>query len=142
VAAAAALLVAGCGGGDRLALEAHGTDGLTRAQIEGFAQIRIPASARGVHSFYSKSMDTTVLLSFRAARGDVAAFVRHAHFEGRLRRGYRALLAGEGNELGWRLTGPARVAGLEELRDGLARKLMVVYDDAHRPAVYLTATAL
>jgi hypothetical protein len=34
------------------------------------------------------------------------------------------------------------VAGLEEIRAGLGRNLMVVYDDPPRPAVYLSATTL
>jgi hypothetical protein len=48
----------------------------------------------------------------------------------------------EGKELGWHLSGPAKVAGLEEIQAGLGRNLMVLFDDAQRPAVYLSATTL
>jgi hypothetical protein len=51
-------------------------------------------------------------------------------------------VAALGLVLGWRLTGPAKVAGLDEIQAGLGRNLMVVYDDPQRPAVYLSATTL
>jgi hypothetical protein len=72
----------------------------------------------------------------------VHVFVHEGHFKGRLQPGNRTLSDPEGKELGWRLTGPAKVSGLEEIRAGLGRNLMVVYDDPPRPAVYLSATTL
>jgi hypothetical protein len=149
VAAVVALALAGCGGGrdssressrDFDRLEAHGVDKL--AELERFVRIRIPASATAVHSYFSSSMDTTVYVGLRLARSAVRTFVRDGRFQGPLKPGYRAVFDGEGKELGWHLSGPAKVAGLEEIQAGLGRNLMVVFDDAQRPAVYLSATTL
>jgi hypothetical protein len=142
-----ALALAGCGGGrdssrDLNRLESHGVDKLSRTDLERFARIRIPASATAVHSSFSSSMDTTVYVGLRLPRSAVRTFVREGRFKGSLRPGYRALFDPEGKELGWRLTGPAKVAGLDEIQADLGRNLMVVYDDPQRPAVYLVATTL
>jgi hypothetical protein len=148
VVAAVALALAGCRDSSREnsrdfdRLEAHGTDKLSRAEIERFARIRIPASATALRSYYTASMDTTVYVGLRLPRGAVRTFVHDGHFRGRLQPGNRTLFVPEGKELGWRLTGPAKVAGLEEIQAGLGRDLMVVYDDPQRPAVYLSATTL
>jgi hypothetical protein len=144
----AALALAGCGDSSRESsrdldrLEAHGTDKLTRAEIERFARIRIPASATALRSYYTASMDTTVDVGLRLPQGAVRTFVRDGHFKDRLQPGNRTLFDPEGKELGWHLSGPAKVARLEEIQAGLGRNLMVVYDDAQRPAVYLSATTL
>jgi hypothetical protein len=146
VAALVALVLAGCSDSSRESsrdldrLEAHGTDKLSRAEIERFARIRIPANATAVHSFFSSSMDTSVFVGLRLPRRAVRDFVRDGHFRDALRRGNRTLFEPEGKELGWRLTGPAKVAGLSEVQAGLGRNLMVVYDDHERPAVYLVAS--
>jgi hypothetical protein len=146
-----ALALAGCGGGrdssregsrDLNRLESHGVDKLSRADLERFARISIPASATAVHSSFSSAMDTTVYIGMRLPRGAVPSVVRAGHFKGPLRPGYRALLDPEGKELGWRLKSPATLAGLDEIHAGLGRNLMVVYDDPQRPAVYLSATTL
>ena len=145
LAAVVALVLAGCSDSSREnsrdldRLEAHGTDKLSRAEIERFARIRIPASATAVHSFYSSSMDTSVFVGMRLPRRAVRGFVRDGHFRDALAPGNRTLFEPEGKELGWRLTGPAKVAGLSEDQAGLGRNLMVVYDDPRRPAVYLVA---
>jgi hypothetical protein len=83
-----------------------------------------------------------VYVGLRLPRRAVRAFVRDGHFKGPLKPGYRAVFDGEGKALGWHLSGPAKVAGLDEVQAGLGRHLMVVYDDARRPAVYLSATTL
>jgi hypothetical protein len=151
VAVVVALALGGCGGGrdssressrDLNRLESHGVDKLSRAELERFARIHIPAGATRVHSSFQSSMDTTVYVGLRLPRGAVRTFVRDGHFKGPLQPGYRAVFDGEGKELGWHLSGPAKVAGLEEIQAGLGRNLMVVYDDAQRPAVYLSATTL
>jgi hypothetical protein len=120
-------------------LDSHGVDKLSRADLERFAEIHIPASATAVHSSYSSSMDASVYIGMRMPRRAVRAFVRDGHFEGPLEPGRRTLFEPEGKELGWRLNGPAKVAGLQEVHGGLGRHLMVVYDDPQRPAVYLAA---
>ena len=146
LAAAVALVLAGCSDSSREnsrdldRLEAHGTDKLSRAEIERFARIRIPANATAVHSFFSSSMDTSVFVGLRLPRRAVRGFVRDGHFRDALQPGNRTLFEPEGKELGWRLTGPAKVAGLSEVQAGLGRNLMVVYDDPQRPAVYLVAS--
>jgi hypothetical protein len=121
---------------------AGGEPAIGRAEIERFARIRIPASATALRSYYTASMDTTVYVGLRLPRGAVRTFVRDGHFKDRLQPGNRTLLDPEGKELGWRLTGPAKVAGLEEIQAGLGRNLMVVYDNPRRPAVYLAVTTL
>jgi hypothetical protein len=120
-------------------LDSHGVDKLSRAELERFAEIRIPASATAVHSSYWSSMDTSVYIGVRLPRRAVRAFIRDGHFQGRLEPGRRTLFEPEGKELGWRLKGPAKVAGLQEIHGGLGRHLMVIYDDPQRPAVYLVA---
>jgi hypothetical protein len=95
-----------------------------------------------VHSFFSSSMDTSVFVGLRLPRRALRAFLRDGHFKGPLEPGRRTLFEPEGKELGWRLKGPAKVAGLQEIRAGLGRHLMVVYDDPQRPAVYLAASTL
>jgi hypothetical protein len=121
-------------------LDSHGVDKLSRADLERFAEIHIPASATAVHSFYSSSMDTSVFVGMRLPRRAVRGFVRDGHFRDALQPGNRTLFEPEGKELGWRLTGPAKVAGLSEDQAGLGRNLMVVYDHPQRPAVYLVAS--
>ena len=120
-------------------LGTHGVDKLSRADLESFAEIRIPASATAVHSSYWKSMDASVYIGMRLPRRAVRAFIRDGHFEGRLEPGRRTLFEPEGKEIGWHLKGPAKVAGLQEIHGGLGRHLMVIYDDPQRPAVYLAA---
>jgi hypothetical protein len=148
VAALGLVLALTSGGGGREAplsfdrLDSHGVDKLSRADLERFARIRIPASATAVRSSYWSSMDTTVYVGLRLPRSAVRAFVRDGHFNGSLKSGNRTLSGSEGKELGWRLTGPAKVAGLDEIQAGLGRNLMVVHDDPQRPAVYLSATTL
>jgi hypothetical protein len=87
-------------------------------------------------------MDTSVFVGLRLPRRALRAFLRDGHFKGPLEPGRRTLFEPEGKELGWRLKGPAKVAGLQEIRAGLGRHLMVVYDDPQRPAVYLAASTL
>ena len=145
LATVVALVLAGCSDSSREnsrdldRLEAHGTDKLSRAEIERFARIRIPANATAVHSFFSSSMDTSVFVGLRLPRRAVRGFVRDGHFRDALQPGNRTLFEPEGKELGWRLNGPAKVAGLQEIHAGLGRHLMGVYDDPQRPAVYLFA---
>jgi hypothetical protein len=145
-AVGALVLVLASGGGGREGplsfdrLESHGVDKLIRADLERFARIRIPASATAVHSSYWSSMDTSVDIGMRLPRRAVRTFVRDGHFKGSLQSGNRTLFEPEGKELGWRLKGPAKVAGLEEIQAGLGRNLMVVYDDPQRPTVYLVGS--
>jgi hypothetical protein len=121
-------------------LDSHGVDKLSRADLERFAEIHIPASATAVHSSYWSSMDTSVYIGMRLPRRALRAFLRDGHFKGPLEPGSRTLFEPEGKELGWRLKGPAKVAGLQEIHAGLGRHLMLVYDDPQRPAVYLAVT--
>ena len=87
-----ALALGGCGGDrdssressrDVNRLESHGVDELSRAELERFARIRIPASATRVHSSFQSSMDTTVYLGLRLPRAAVRTFVRDGISSGR-----------------------------------------------------------
>ena len=49
-------------------LGTHGVDELSRADLERFAEIRIPASATAVHSSYWSSMDAGVYIGMRMPR--------------------------------------------------------------------------
>ncbi|MDP8908970.1 MAG: hypothetical protein M3N47_07605 [Chloroflexota bacterium] len=147
------LAAAGCGGGsdepaarttgdDLGGLDRRSVDTATRAQIERFAMVRIPASATNLRSSWRDAMDTQLLVSFRLPREDLAEFVRSGNFRGKLTEGDRAIASSVGSELGWRLGEAERVAGLSDTRSGLGRNLVVVLDDPRRPVVHLQAATL
>lgn len=153
LAIALLLVAAGCGGGsddpparttggDLDGLERRSVDAATRAQIERFAKVRIPASATNLRSASRAAMDTQLLVSFRLPREDLAEFVRSGNFRGELNEGDRAIASSVGSELGWRLQEAERVAGLSDVRSGLGRNLVVVLDDPRRPVVHLEAARL
>jgi len=130
------------GGGDLRDIEKSTVDKATRAQIERFAKIRIPASATKLRSASRSAMDTQLLVSFVLPRKDLAAFVRSGHFGGELRDGDRAIASSVGSEIGWRLKDAKRVEGLAEIVHGLGRNLVVVLDDPQRPLVHLEAMTI
>lgn len=147
------LVLAGCGGdgddsrprapaGDLRDLEHETLDKATKAQIERFAEIRIPASATNLHSFSRSAMDTQVLVSFRIPRKDLDAFIRSGNFHSTLVENNRVIASDAGAKLGWQLKKAERVMGLADVKPGLGRNLVVVLDDPQRPGVYLEAATL
>jgi hypothetical protein len=147
-----ALVFAGCGSsddpkprspaGDLRDLEQQTVDTATKAQLERFAEVRIPASATNLRSFSRSALDTQVLMSFRIPRADLDAFVRSGNFQGTLRDDYRAITTSAGEGIGWDLDKAKHVQGLADVKSGLGRNLLVVLDDPQRPAVYLEAATL
>ena len=129
-------------GGDLRGLDHRSIDTATRAQIERFAMVRIPASATNLRSSSRDGMDTQLLVSFRLPREDLAEFVRSGSFRGELTEGDRAIASSVGSELGWRLGEAERITGLSDARSGLGRNLVVVLDDPRRPVVHLQAATL
>lgn len=146
------LAAASCGGSDDPParepardlrdLEQTGIDKATKAQIEAFARIRIPASATALRLSSRSAMDTQLLVSFRLPAADLDAFVSSADFSRKLVDNDRAISSGVGTEIGWRLNEAERVKGLAETTTGRYRNLVVVLDDPRRPAVYLEAGTL
>jgi hypothetical protein len=147
------LVVAGCGGdgndptprapaGDLRDLEHETLNKATKAQIERFAEIRIPASATNLRSSSRSAMDTQVLVSFRLPRKDLDAFVRSGNFRSTLVENNRAIVSGTGAKLGWQLEKAKRITGLRDVKPGLGRNLLIVLDESQRPAIYLEAASL
>lgn len=124
-------------------LEKTTVDKATKAQIERFAGVRIPASATNLRSSSRSAMDTQVLVSFSVPRADLSAFITSGKFRGTLTEGDRAIAASTGSALGWQLDQAKKVEGLADTsRPGLYRNVLVVLDDSERPAVYLEAGTL
>jgi len=146
------LALAGCGGsddpkprtpaGDLRDLEHTTKDEATKAQLERFARVRIPASATNLRSYSRSAMDTQVLVSFEIPRADLDAFVASGNFRRTLTDNDRAIGSTVGGEIGWHLDKAKRVMGLGEVMSGLGRNLVVVLDDPRLAAVYLEAVAL
>ena len=146
------LALAGCGGsddppprptgGDLRDLDRESADTASRAQIERFAKVRIPASATNLRSFSRDGLDTQLLVSFRLPAKDLPAFVRSGTFRGQLTEGDRAIAPNVGSELGWQLDDAKNVEGLSDVQAGLGRNLVVVLDDPQRPMVHLEAATL
>ena len=96
LALAAAAVSAAVGflfGGDRVTTP-------SRAEIERFARIRLPPSARDVEATSAVALDERLKLRFTMDRADVDAFVRDARFSPPLMRGYVPYAS---TELGWHL---------------------------------------
>lgn len=146
------LAAAGCGGSedpnprkparDLSNTERKGIDTATKAQIERFAKVVIPASATNLHSLSRSALDSQLLVSFRLPAADLDAFVRSGSFRRTLTDGDRAIGASTGSELGWHVDRAKRVKGLADVRPGLGRNLVVVLDEPRQPVVYLEAATL
>ena len=151
----AALLLGGCSDGhdsnsDRkraafphdpfAGLEREGRDVLTRAEIERAAAVKLPARARRLHSYFSRALDTMVLVSFTVDRPGMEQFIADSGVKGGLKTGTLGVAPPDGGELGWNLAGIRSFAGARDrTRDGVYRRFTVDLDDPQQPVVYLLA---
>ena len=120
-------------------LSEEGVDQLSREQIERFGALKLPARARGLRTFHSNALDTTMLLSFRIDRAGMEQFVADAGLPG-LKTGAMPVAAPEGGQLGWKLERIRSTSGAEDrTKDGVFRKITVSLDDPQQPTVYFLA---
>lgn len=112
----------------------------TRAELEGYARIKLPPSATGLEVHCDGFMDRRVRARFTIARRDLRRFIHTANFRGALVKGERPFHDGEVKELGWRVDAIDRVLGLnEEAVDPVVRHIIVDLDRPDNPVVYLQA---
>jgi hypothetical protein len=140
----AALLVlvsalAGCGGsGDRAVSRSTPTPPATHSEIERFAHITLPPSARQIESKFESSMDTSLTLRFVMDRRDVDSFVKSARFTPPLARSYQPYAS---HELGWKLEKiKHRLGGEDDVTGGIGRWLTIDLDKPDVATVYLIAS--
>ena len=158
----AVIALAGCGGSDEprdrraerdprrardpfeaAGLHAEAKNKLSVRDIERFARVRIPKTATGLQSHYSRSMDASLIASFTIPREDLDAFISGSDFSASLEPGYRVMPPDAGKDLGWRLGELHRVSGLNEpVKDHLSRRVLVDLGTPGRATVYLSVTTV
>lgn len=112
----------------------------TRAEIERFGRVTLPASAEGLQARRESGMDEAIFVRFTLAAADLEAFVASGGFTQEPQPDDRAVVSDAG--LGWELDAIDRVEGLNEVRDGLGRQLLIDLDRPGRPVVYFVASTI
>jgi hypothetical protein len=141
ILAAFALGLAACGGDEPERAEkpsAPRGEQPTRAEIEEFGKVKLPASTRDVQARMSHGIDTGLFLRFEIDRDDVDAFVRDGNFDAQA--GFRPSYPY--TEEGWRLDRIRNTLGAEELKGSFGRELVIDLDRPDVATVYLVATTV
>lgn len=146
VLAALSLVLAACGGEDNdRGTPARGTPAArsggetpTRAEIEEFGKIKLPASARQIDATMDSALDTGLFLRFVMDRKDVDGFVRDGHFQAKA--GYEPTY--DYSESGWHLDRIRNTLGAEEFDGNYGRELVIDLDRPDVATVYLVASTV
>jgi hypothetical protein len=140
ILAVLALGLAACGGDEpeRAPTSAPRGEEPTRAEIEEFGRVKLPASTRDVQARMSHGIDTGMFLRFEMDRDDVDAFVRDGHFDAQT--GFKPSYPY--TEEGWRLDRIRNTIGAQELKGDFGRELVIDLDRPDVATVYLVATTV
>jgi hypothetical protein len=130
-----ALALAACGGEAKRTNSPDGT--ATRAKVESFSHIRLPASTRDLTAENPSGIDESVIARFVIDRDDVGQLVDSAGFDPPLRKDYQPY---PNTEHGWHLDRIHNLLGGQELKDGFSRELVIDLDKPRVATVYLTAS--
>jgi len=145
--AAIVLLViglAGCGGDEptRTSKPAKNARNVapTRAEIERFGRIKLPASTSDLQASREDGMDSSIAVRFTMDRGELKEFIDGANFRAPPTPDDRAI--GSNERLGWKVDEIQSLVGHSELENALGRQIVIDLDRPERPVVYFVASTI